>query len=271
MTSSQVRFTDGAGYERYMGTWSRLAGEVFLDWVAPAPALRWLDVGCGSGAFTEMIVERCAPASVHGIDPSDAQIAYARTRAAAQIAQFHQGNAMAQPFPDDTFDVAVMALVIFFVPEPAQGVAEMRRVVCPGGTVAAYAWDMTAGGFPYDALAGQMRALGLDVPRPPSPEASRLEVMGQLWAGAGFEAVETRAITVHRVYADFDDYWTTILGGASVGPALAAMTAGEHATLQARMRELLAPDADGRITCAARANAIKGRVPQGGIDAALVR
>src|SRR6185369_2343703 len=99
------------------------------------------DVGCGSGAFTETIVERCAPSAVQGIDPSEAQLEFARTRPIEHVAQFRQGDAMAQPFPDGTFDVAVMALVIFFVPEPAKGVAEMRRVVAPGGMVAAYAWD----------------------------------------------------------------------------------------------------------------------------------
>jgi ubiquinone/menaquinone biosynthesis C-methylase UbiE len=122
---SEIRFDDGAGYERYMGKWSQLAGDTFLDWLAPAPGLRWLDVGCGNGAFTETLVERCAPASVDGIDPAAGQLAYARARPAARIAQFHQGDAMALPFPDDTFDVAVMPLVIFFVPEPAEGVAEM--------------------------------------------------------------------------------------------------------------------------------------------------
>jgi ubiquinone/menaquinone biosynthesis C-methylase UbiE len=122
---SEIRFDDGAGYERYMGKWSQLAGDTFLDWLAPAPGLRWLDVGCGNGAFTETLVERCAPASVDGIDPAAGQLAHARARPAARIAQFHQGDAMALPFPDDTFDVAVMPLVIFFVPEPAEGVAEM--------------------------------------------------------------------------------------------------------------------------------------------------
>lgn len=65
MTTNSIRFKDGAAYERYMGKWSQLAGEAFLDWLAPEPGLRWLDVGCGNGAFTEMLVERCAPVSVH--------------------------------------------------------------------------------------------------------------------------------------------------------------------------------------------------------------
>jgi SAM-dependent methyltransferase len=260
--TDQIRFDDGAAYERYMGMWSQLVGDAFLDWLAPGPGWRWLDVGCGNGAFTEMLVERCAPASVQGIDPSEAQLAFARTRPASRVAQFRLGDAMALPFPEDTFDAAVMPLVIFFVPDPARGVAEMARVVCPGGTVAAYAWDMLGGGFPYDALRDEMRALGVAVPTPPSPDASRLDSLRDLWTGAGLDAVETRAITVQRTFADFDDYWTTVLGGPSVGPKLAGMTSEDLALLNERMRARLPADAAGRITYGARANAVKGRVPR---------
>jgi SAM-dependent methyltransferase len=263
MVPSQIRFDDGAAYERYMGAWSQLVGAAFLDWLAAPSGLRWLDVGCGNGAFTEMLVERCAPAAVEGIDPSEAQLAYARTRLAPRVAQFRQGDAMAQPFPDDAFDAAVMPLVIFFVPDPAVGVAEMARVVCPGGTVAAYAWDMTGGGFPYEAVQAELRGLGLDLPVPPSPEASRLDVLRDLWTGAGLDAVETREITVHRTFADFDDYWATILGGPSVGRQLAALASEELALFRARLRERLpAADATGCITASARANAVGGRVPR---------
>src|ERR1700730_899617 len=80
MPTDQIRFDDGAAYERYMGKWSQLAGEIFLDWLAPKSGLRWLDVGCGNGAFTEMLVERCAPVSVLGIDPSEGRLAVNRQR-----------------------------------------------------------------------------------------------------------------------------------------------------------------------------------------------
>jgi SAM-dependent methyltransferase len=260
MSDQPIRFDDGAAYERYMGKWSQLAGETFLDWLAPPSGLRWLDVGCGNGAFTEMLVDRCAPVSVHGIDPSEAQLAFARTRPALRGAQFRQGDAMALPFPDDTFDAAVMPLVIFFVPDPAKGVAEMARVVCPGGIVTAYGWDMAGGGFPYETLQAEMRAMGVSVPVPPSRDASRIDVMQDFWTGAGLEAIETREITVQRTFADFDDYWTTILGGPSVGRGLAAMAAEGIALLKARMRARLPADAAGRITYSARANAVKGRV-----------
>ena len=261
--TDQIRFDDGAAYERYMGVWSQSVGEAFLDWLAPGPGLRWLDVGCGNGAFTETIVERCAPASVDGIDPSEGQLAYARTRPAARVARFQLGDAMALPFADDAFDAAVMPLVIFFVPDPARGVAEMARVVSPGGIAAAYAWDVDGGGFPYDALQAEVRALGFPVPMPPSPDASRIDIMHDLWSGAGLTEVETREITVQRTFADFDDYWTTILGGPSVAPSLAAMGAENLALLESRMRARLPADADGRITFGARANAVKGRVRLG--------
>lgn len=261
MATNQIRFDDGAAYERYMGKWSQLAGEAFLDWLTPKSGLRWLDVGCGNGAFTEMLVERCAPVSVQGIDPSEGQIAYARTRLSSRVAQFHKGDAMALPFPDDAFDAAVMPLVIFFVPEPARGVAEMARVVCPGGIVTAYAWDMVGEGFPYEALQVEMRGLGVAVPTPPSPDASGLDAMRDLWTGAGLVRVETREIIVQRTFNDFDDYWMTVLGGPSVGPQLAVMSHEELTLLKARMRAHLPADATGHITYSARANAVKGRVP----------
>jgi SAM-dependent methyltransferase len=259
--TNQIRFDDGAAYERYMGKWSQLAGEIFLDWLAPQAGLRWLDVGCGNGAFTEMLVERCAPVSVQGIDPSEEQLAYARARPASGVAQFRQGDAMALPFPDDTFEAAVMPLVIFFIPDPAKGVAEMARVVCPDGIVTAYAWDMVGGGFPYEALQDEMRGLGVEVPVPPSPDASRIDTMRDLWTDAGLVRVETREITVQRTFADFDDYWATILGGPSVGSQLAAMASDDLALLKERMRVRLPADVAGRITYSARANAAKGRVP----------
>ena len=168
---------------------------------------------------------------------------------------------MALPFPDDTFDAAVMPLVIFFVPDPSRGVAEMARVVRAGGAVTAYAWDMEGGGFPYEALHAEMRGMGVEVPTPPSPDASRIDAMRDLWAGAGLGSVETREIIVRRTFADFEDYWTTVLGGPSVGPQLAAMASDDLALLCARMRARLPAETDGRINYGARAHAVRGRVP----------
>src|SRR5262245_34571457 len=239
-----------------MGVWSQLVGGRFLDWLAPPSNARWLDVGCGNGAFTEMIADRCAPAAVAGVDPAEGQLAFARTRPVLRAAEFRQGDAMALPFADGTFDAAVMPLVIFFVPDPSKGVAEMTRVVRRGGIVTAYAWDMAGGGFPYQVLQDEMRALGFPPPQPPSPDASREDALRDLWLATGLTSVETTQIAVQRTFADLDDYWATILGGPSVGGRLAAMGPQETAELKTRMRAHFAADAAGRITYSARANAV---------------
>ena len=262
MTEQKIRFDDGEAYEQMMGIWSRSVGEVFLDWLAPLPGLRWIDVGCGNGAFTEVLVERCAPAEVQGIDPSEGQLAFARTRPASLVAEFCQGDAMALPFPADRFDAAVMALVLVFVPDPAKGIAEMVRVVSPGGTVAAYMWDMLGGGNPIDPILVEIRAMGLTRPAAPQLEASRMQALRDLWTGAGLEAVETREIAVQRTFADFDNFWMTEIKSPAVFPVVAAITSGDAETLKSRVRTRLPADTDGRITYGARAHAIKGHLPK---------
>jgi len=261
MAETQIRYDDGAAYERAMGNWSRRAGSIFLDWLAAPSGLKWIDVGCGNGAFTELLVETCAPTLVNGIDPSEAQIDFARKRPAARLAKFDLGDAMALPFPVDAFDAATMALVIYFVPDPAKGVAEMARVVRPGGIVAAYAWDMLGGGFSLEPIRIEMRAMGLTVVSAPSSEASRIEALHDLWTRAGLDAVETRDIRVQRTFDDFEDFWTSSLLTPSARPTIAAMAPNDIELLKARVRARLPADATGRITYSASANAVKGRVP----------
>lgn len=256
-----LRFDDGAAYERMMGIWSRIVGTTFLDWLAPQPRLSWVDVGCGNGAFTETIVQRCDPRAVHGVDPSEGQLAFARTRPCAHKAQFQQGDAMKLPFENGAFDIAVMALVLFFVPEPMQGVAEMARVVRPGGTVSAYAWDMLGGGFPQESVFEELRAMGHTPAGPPRPEASQLSSMHELWSRAGVANIETRVIRVERTYPDFDDYWSSLRGSPSMKASTSKMSDADKDELQQRVRKRLPAASDGSLTMTAWANAVKGVVP----------
>jgi SAM-dependent methyltransferase len=260
MEAKQIRFDDGAAYEDFMGKWSQLAGDTFLRWLAPPDRWRWVDVGCGNGEFTEMLLDRCSAAQVEGIDPSPEQLAFARARLATRPVRFQVGDATALPYRDGEFDAAVMALVIFFVPDPAKAVAEMARVVRPGGSVSSYAWDILGGGFPFAALQEEMAALGPTPLWPPSVEASRMETQRELWSDAGLVSVETREISVERTFADFDTFWKIAQTGPRLASAIAGMSPGDRNLLQDRLRARLAADAQGRISYSARANAVKGEV-----------
>ncbi len=242
MADLQVRFDDGAAYERMIGTWSRIVGSIFLDWAALPSGAKCIDVGCGNGVFTELLIDRCAPAEVYGIDPSEGQLAFARTRPAARFAKFQKGDAQALDFPDNRFDVATMALVIVFVPTPAKGVAEMARVVRPGGTVAAYMWDQTAGGLPHMPILQEIRAMGLPVALPPNAELSRLEAMRDLWAGAGLVDIETTVISAERAYPSFDDMWATSVQSGTMAQTVAGMDEAKRNELKDRVRALYPPE-----------------------------
>src|SRR4029077_10807631 len=207
----------------------------------------------------------------------EGQLAFARTRAAAKLAEFRLGDAQALPFPDKSFDAAAMALVISFIPDPAKAVAEMARVVRPGGIVATYMWDIPGGGLGCLAPPAGGHPRGAPLPLAPvgrafkamdkeysrtSDNASRREVMQTLWQGAGLREVETRVIRITVDFTSFDDFCDSSL--VPVGPAgqvIAKMSPAELEELKAHLRKLLPIAADGSIAYEAFANAVKGRVP----------
>ena len=252
------RLDDGAAYELMMGRWSVLVGARFIDWIAVPDAARWLDVGCGSGAFTQLLVERCSPADVQAFDTSPEQLAYARTRLPAGApVTWAEGDAMRLPVADASCDAAVMALVLFFVPEPAIGVAEMCRAVRPGGVVAAYHWDVAGGGFPLADIASEMLELGVSPRVPPSVDASTIEASAALWKEAALRDVRTCQITVRRAFESFDDYWRSAEPSKSLRPMFEVMDAEGRETLKANVRRRLQAG-DGPLSVSARANAVCG-------------
>ena len=260
--SANLTFNDGAAYERLMGRWSLLAGAQFLDWLAPAPGQTWLDVGCGNGAFTEVIATRAAPASLTGIDPSDAQIAFARERPGARGATFQVGDAQALPFADASFDLAVMGLVIAFIPEPARGLAELVRVTKPGGTVATYMWDLPGGGLPLAPLFRALAEIGHPGQMPPSAAISTQAALDSLWHAAGLTGIRSTVVTISTTYDDFEDFWASSTGTA--GPqarTVQSLSPDELKALRQRLQASLPTDAQGRIAYPSVANAISGRKP----------
>jgi SAM-dependent methyltransferase len=258
MTDEPIRFDDGASYEIMMGRWSVLVGERFLDWIAVPEGARWLDIGCGNGAFTELLVARCMPSSVQAFDPSPGQLAYARRRLPAGApVTWTQADAMRLPVADTASDAAVMALVLFFVPEPAVGVAEMCRAVRSGGVVAAYHWDILGGGFPLADIGAEMLAFGIPPRLPPSVAASAIEASAALWQQAGLREVRTCQFAVQRRFDSFDEYWNSAATSNTLRPMFDGLTAERLEFLKANVRRRLNAS-EGTLTVSARANAVSG-------------
>jgi SAM-dependent methyltransferase len=263
VTTPRFVFDDGAAYEQMMGRWSALVAAPFLDWLTLPDGLSWLDDGCGNGSFTEMLVRRQRPSAIVGVDPSSAQLAFARQRAGTAAARFLEGDAQALPLPDASVDAAVMALVLFFLADPAQGVRELVRVVRPGGTVAAYHWDVAGGGFPLQPVLDAVQAEGYPTHEPPSTWAAALPASEALWRDAGLVDVQTRQFEVHRSFDRFDDFWQTAHGSPRLRDLFKSLSPEVLRGLSERARVQLGVASEGPIVLKARANAVKGRKKAG--------
>ncbi|MEH0937187.1 class I SAM-dependent methyltransferase [Micromonospora psammae] len=253
-------WADGAAYEAYVGRWSRAVAAEFLRWLDVPPGRRWLDVGCGTGALTAMVLAGAAPAHVAGVDRSEGFVRHARAGTAP--ASFQVGDARALPLPDGSVDVVVSGLALNFVPDPARAVAEFARVLRPAGVAAAYVWDY-AGGM------AMMRHFW-DVAAELDPAAAALdegrrfpvcapEPLRTLWVDAGLRTVSVRAVEVPTVFADFADFWTPFLGGQGAAPGyVRSLAEPDRAALRDRLADRVPAEPDGSIRLTARAWAVRG-------------
>ncbi len=253
----------GEEYEPYVGRWSRLVAREFLSWLDVPTRARWLDVGCGTGALIQAILDDHAPAEVIGIDPSSSYIAYARRNIRDLRVRYEVGDARALPVAS-SYDAVVSGLVINFVPIPDQlkAAREMVRTARVGGAVAAYVWD----------YAGEMQlmqhfwaaAVALDPAARDLDERTRFPLchpdnLTSLFRKAGLSSIETRAIDVPTIFRDFDDYWTPFLGGQGPAPTYTLSLDESHRTaLRDAVRASLPIQPDGSIHLIARALAVRG-------------
>jgi len=252
-------------YEPYVGRWSRLGASEFLKWLAVPAEKEWLDVGCGTGALTQNILDHTNPKSVKGVDPSSGFIEYAKAHLTSGRANFEVADAQSLSIDTASFDAAVAGLVLNFVPQPSRAVAEMARVVRPGGVVAAYVWDyagkMELMRYFWDA------AVALDPAAYELDEGRRFpicqpEPLTELFTKAGLHGVEVRPIDIPTDFRDFDDYWSPFLGGQAPAPGYAMSLSEERrTTLRDRIRSKLPIANDGAIRLIARAWAVRGRTP----------
>jgi SAM-dependent methyltransferase len=253
----------GSAYEQYVGRWSRRVAPAFLDWLGMPAGLAWLDVGCGTGALSAAIVDRCAPSAVTGVEPSEGFLKAATTNLAGR-AVLHQGSATAIPLGDASVDVAVCGLVLNFVPDQRAGLVEMARATRAGGTVGAYVWD-------YAGKMDLMRhfwdaAVELDPQTASLDEGLRFPIcrpdaMKALFESAGLQGAEVTAIDIPTTFASFDDYWQPFLGGQGPAPAYAmSLDQTARVRLRDRVRGYLPEMANGSIPMNARAWAARGTV-----------
>jgi ubiquinone/menaquinone biosynthesis C-methylase UbiE len=200
----------GNAYERFMGRWSTLIAQKFLDWLAIPPARSWLDVGCGTGSLTKVILERYEPKDIVAIDSSPAFIAHAQQALTNPAVQFRVGLAQSLALDAHSVDAVVSGLMLNFVPDPEAAVAEMWRVTKPGGKIGIFLWDYAAGmemlRYFWDAAVKLDRKAqeydeGL---RFPLCQAGQLE---SLLRQVGLKQVESTAIEVTTLFENFDDYW----------------------------------------------------------------
>lgn len=268
-TSSTFVAHDGDGYEMLMGRWSRQLAPAFSEFAGVSDAHRQvLDVGCGTGHLARTVAERHPAAQVQGVDLSPAYVDHARRHHAGEPRlAFAIGDACALDFADARFDAVLSMLVLHFVPQPERAVAEMRRVVRPGGVVAAAVWD-ARGGFvanrlfwdtaaAVDPQAVARRARNYTRPMTRPGELARA------WREAGLQDVQADTIGIRMDFASFDDYWAPYEGQDGPG---AEYVATLDATLRERVRDAvraayLDGEDDGPRSFAALAWAVRGRAP----------
>jgi SAM-dependent methyltransferase len=261
LTSHDV-WMSGDSYERYVGRWSRMVAKEFIRWLAVPEDSLWLDVGCGTGALSQTILDLANPVKVKGIDKSAGFVTTARSRVDHPKVEFETGDAQDLPVEPGTFDAAVSGLVLNFVPQPNMMVAQMAQAVRTNGIVGLYVWDY-AGKMQFmrhfwnAAAALYPAAYDLDEGRRfpfCQPDALR-----QLFEEAGLQVMETRAIDIQTDFKDFDDFWTPFLGGqgSAAGYAM-SLSEEQRARLRDRLYNSLPFAVDGSIPLIARAWAIKG-------------
>ncbi len=251
----------GSPYEQYIGRWSRRIAPLFLDWLDQPAGKRWLDVGCGTGALSAAILDRCYPSSVVGVEPSEGFLRLAAQNLGNK-GRVHAGDAAALPLDSGACDVVVSGLVLNFVPTLTTALSEMRRVTVRGGTIAAYVWDYADGMEIIKCFWDT--AASLDSAAVQLHEGKRFPICDPSALKAAFEDtgltnVATVPLEVMAKFADFDDYWRPFLGGQGPAPAYAmSLPEGQRAKLKDKLRSILFPAAGVANSLRAKAWAVCG-------------
>jgi len=252
----------GNAYDQFMGRWSAFVTPKFLSWLAVPPAVRWLEVGCGTGSITRLILETYNPRDIIAVDSSGEFISYAQQQVNTSSVRFMAGLAQSLALRSSSCDAVVSGLLLNFVPQPAVALSEMRRVTKPGGKIGVFVWDYAAGmamlrHFWDAAVELDKNALEFDEGRRfPICQERPLEA---LFRESGMKQIETTAVQITTRFENFDDYWQPFLGGVGPAPSYTMnLTQANRKELEEKLRQSLPINKDGSISLLARAWAVKG-------------
>lgn len=242
-------------YDRFMGRYSRTLAPQMADLAGIDGGQRALDVGCGPGALTSVLVDRLGADAVSAVDPSAPFVEAARARHPGVDVRL--ANAEALPFAEAAFDATLAQLVVHFMTEPVAGIAEMRRVTRPDGVVAACVWDHAGGLGPLGLFWRAAHELDRGVVDEGRLPGAREGHLAELFRAAGLRAVEESTLQADLVHPTFDDWWEPFERG--VGPAGAYVGTLDRQRREALRGRCRAELGDGPFEIPARAWAVRGR------------
>jgi ubiquinone/menaquinone biosynthesis C-methylase UbiE len=250
-------------YEYFMGRWSSLMAQSFLAWLSPSFGLKWLDVGCGTGALSEMIVNKYDPASLTAIDQTEEFVKAAQKRLGNQ-AICKVGDALDLPLEKSSVDLTVSGLVLNFLSDKEKALSEMMRVTNKGDMVALYVWDY--GGKMEFLKKFWDTVVELDPNASHLHEGSRFRdtaglMLKDLFEKSGLKNIETAPIEVNTHFQNFEDFWQPFFGGQGPAPSyVLSLDEPDRKNLRDILYKKLPVQPDGSIPMTARAWAARGTV-----------
>lgn len=254
----------GQSYEHYMGRWSRMIASDFVEWLAPPAGAAWLEVGCGTGALTQTVLSSAAPLSILATDQSADFMAHATADTNDKRVRFEIADATLLPCADASIDMVTSALVLNFIPDKQMALAEMCRVLRPGGLLSLYVWDYPGGGMGFidafwtAAAEADPKAAELD-------ESARFpfctrDGLADLCRTAGFSDAEVAPIEIETRFPDFEAFWHPFTLGTGPAPGYCkSLPEDRRQSLKDRLAARLGTD--GPVVLTARAWALRATKP----------
>ena len=253
----------GDRYEYFMGRWSSLMAPVFLNWLKVPSDKNWLDVGCGTGALSEAIVQNCKPKNLSCIDTSESFIEKVKQRISI-TGEYRVGSVDNLPFENESFEIIVSGFALNFFPNLERALSELKRVTKQNGLIAAYVWDYSGRmdflRYFWDA------AYQIDPKSRELDEGLRFPICNSenlinTFENANLKDVESAILDINTNFKNLDDYWNPFLDGQGPAPSYLASLNGElQNTLKNKIREILQFESNGSIKLLGRAIAIKGKL-----------